>query len=247
MFRWLIVLAASLSTSLCFAQPVVEANVTGDFRDGTMDADGTIRVGPDAKDRAQIFTLLIDVQIQRELQMDSAQVNAVQSIMREHNAATVKLVTSGNESGSDIQTLREAQLANFRNSIEELLLPDQLKRLEQLVYRMEVGRVGFAASLTSGLLGRDAGVYEGQKEDLYRTVKQIELEAQVEIRKVLEEAEKRILARLTPEQRQRSVELLGTFFEYKSLNAQQRAQMSLEAARAMRPTVGAGATSFGAP
>ncbi len=61
-------------------------------------------------------------------------------------------------------------------ALEEILLPNQLKRIRQLAYQVEIAKLGLSESLTDGRLGKDIGVNDNQKQHLAEKAAAVEAE-----------------------------------------------------------------------
>ena len=93
--------------------------------------------------------------------------------------------------------------------VDEILLPNQQERLEQLILRTRIGRAGPGRALASEQLTRALGVTEEQKKRLAEVSQRVQKEMQEKIKKMRDEARDEILSVLTPEQRKKFEELTG--------------------------------------
>jgi len=93
--------------------------------------------------------------------------------------------------------------------VDEILLPNQQERLDQLVLRARIGRAGPGRALVSEQLAKALGVTEEQKKRLAEVSQKVQKEMQEKTRKMREEAREEILSVLTPEQKKKFEELTG--------------------------------------
>lgn len=190
--------------------------------DGVMSLGGPLG-GVDPNNRSQLFDLLSNGSIRRELKLTDPQLEGVRSIMRESSKRMQEYVRAAMAAGDgkinlDIGQLMKEKRAEAELAIEEILLPEQLGRLRQLAYQIEVATDGLGESLVNGRLGRDVGVYEDQKQHLTDRAEVIEAELRVAIAKAHAAARAKLFAELTPDQRKQADALLGEYFQYEQPN-----------------------------
>ena len=197
--------------------------------------------GLNPNDKSQLFNLLKNKSIQRELQISDEQIRGATDIMQgaqERMQTIVQGMLANrrpdgglNIDRDSIKLIAEENSAEAREAIEEILKPAQLRRLRQLAYQIEIDRDGLGASLVKGRLGREIGVYEGQKEQILDRAEQIEEQLKLEIAALKAEARAALLAELSPEQREAAEELLGEYFAYEEPTFAQSLRERIEKAR----------------
>ncbi len=175
--------------------------------------------GVDPNNRSALFNLLSNDSIRRELQLKDEQVSGVQKIMQETQKRLTEIVrtnlAAGNPNpGAGIRETMAESRKQAEAAIEEILLPEQLTRVRQLAYQIEIAQLGLGESLVSGRLGKEIDVHEDQKQHLTDKAAAIEAEARLAIAKIRAAARDKLLAELAPEQRKKAEELLGPHFEY---------------------------------
>ncbi len=193
--------------------------------------------GVDPNSRSQLFNLLSNESVRHELQLSEEQYGGVQKIMKASQARMTELIRASIETqrdggairlgGEDFMAMREENQAQAEAAIEEILLPEQLKRVRQLAYQVEISNVGIAEALTEGRLGEEIGVHEDQYQHLIDRAAKIESLLASEAFPKRPAARKKMFAELTPEQRKAAEKLLGEYFQYEevSLSKQLHQQM----------------------
>ncbi len=206
--------------------------------DGVVSLGGPLG-GIDPNSRSQLFDLLSNDSIRRELKLSEPQVAGVKQIMRDSSKRMQEYIRAAMAAGDgkinlDIGGLMKEKQAEAELAIEEILLPEQLKRVRQLAYQIEVSTDGLGESLVNGRLGQDVGVYEDQKQHLTDRARVIEEELRLVIAKAHAAARAQLFAELTPDQRKEAESLLGEFFRYEQpnlkalLRAQTKAKLNQE-------------------
>jgi len=205
--------------------------------------------GVNPNSRSQLFQLLSNESVRNELKLSDDQYAGVKGVMKESQQRTQKMIQAAmakqKQSGSsrsfsfggeDFRNLMAENEAVAEAAIEEILLPEQMTRVKQLAYQIDVEQVGLGISLTEGRLGDDIGVHEGQKQDLLDAAKKIDAETKAAIIRIKAEARAKLFKELTPDQRKQAEELLGDFFQYETLTIQQRIRQSVRKARGQKET-----------
>lgn len=194
-------------------------------------ANSTI-LGVDPNNKSALFSLLNNESIRRELQLSDEQQQGAKKILDESARKLNDLVRSSIQQGMSLRDAGVAELmaANRQQAeaaIEEILLPDQLKRIRQLAYQVEVSRLGLGPALTSGRLGKEIGVNDNQKQNLSEKAATIEEEARVAIARIRAAAQAKLLSELSTEQRTTAEDLLGNYFLFEEPKFEQRLKQSL--------------------
>lgn len=110
----------------------------------------------------------------------------------------------------NLRTEMEERSKKLDADIKDILLPQQYTRLNQIALQQRIQRAGTVNALTSEELG--LGITDEQKAKLEELSKEAEKELQDKIAKARAEAVEKILAGLTPEQRSKAKEKLGSEF-----------------------------------
>lgn len=184
---------------------------------------GTSPFGIDPNNRSALFNLLSNESVRRELQLKEDQYAGVQKVLQESQkrvgeAIRANMAAGKGNLGTGLSELMAESRKAAENAIEEILLPEQLTRVRQLAYQVEIAQLGLGESLTSGRLGKEIDVHEDQKQHLTDKATAIEAETRLAIAKIRAAAREKLLAELAPEQRKKAQELLGSHFEYEEPN-----------------------------
>lgn len=171
---------------------------------------------------ASINSLLNDNQIRTELELVDSQLEQIREIekeMREEISSQMRGVPFSNgsvdrEAIQSMQTSMQAIQTATEKRINDVLLPHQVQRLEQLRRHLRMRNRGDAETLTDGELAEALDLSDAQVERIKERAKEIEKELAEEIRKLKVEAKEELFEELTPEQREKLKELLGDTFIY---------------------------------
>jgi hypothetical protein len=112
------------------------------------------------------------------------------------------------------EKLREIQ-ADAAKEVDEVLLPPQKKRLQQIIYRKALQNRGTSSALASGELSKELKVTDEQKERIAKRAAEVQKELDKKIAKLREEAREEILNELDSNQKAKLKELLGAEFRDK--------------------------------
>ncbi len=180
-------------------------------------------LGVDPNNRSALFNLLSNESVRRELQLKDNQSASVQKIQQESQKRMSETLRANMASGNPnpaagIRELVEEGRKAAETAIEEILLPEQLTRVRQLAYQVEIAQLGLGESLTTGRLGKEIDVHEDQKQHLADKAAAIEIETRQAVAKIRSAARAKLLAELAPEQRKKAEDLLGPHFEYEEPN-----------------------------
>lgn len=209
---------------------------------GNMFSFGRSVGGVDPNNRSQLFHLLSNESIRRELKLTEEQYGGAKQIMKEAQQRMQTLIQSrmsqskgGRRSvslaGGELRDLMEENQAQAEAALEEILLPEQMERIRQLAYQVEVSQDGLGESLVHGRLGTEIGVHDDQKQHLLDKAAQLEAEARLEIARIRMEMRAKLFAELTPEQRKAAEALLGDYFEYEEPSLSQQLRKRIRGMR----------------
>lgn len=185
----------------------------------TESPDGHVFLGRDPSQPLDQFKQLDDPQVCAELGMSDevvSQISEFKKARQEEYAKMMRAERSGEIPRGSLAKLLVQHIEQAEDLLEEVLTPAQRKRLKELMFRLEVERIGLGEALTAGRLSIAVGVHEDQKFEIQERAKKLEQEIQVLYRKMKNDAEKEILLMLAPEQRRNAEEILGAPFEYEN-------------------------------
>ena len=180
-------------------------------------------LGESPTDASTFARLLQMDQIRNELKLTEPQLDGIRKLQQQSNQTLqkaaqemMKALKEGGEKPS-IDQMREAR-ESVRDltdrAIEEILLPEQMSRIREIAFQVEISRMGLGPALTRGKFGEKVGVRADQKPDLIRLAKKIDDEMKAKIAEIKREARDELLASLDSEQEKSAKELIGEFFDY---------------------------------
>ena len=112
----------------------------------------------------------------------------------------------------DFRAAMEQSNQETRSELSKILLPHQLKRLEQLAMQMQTR--GGGTAVLGGEVGQQLGVTEQQRAQLQPKVDEVERESRKKTAEIRRQAQDQVISLLTPEQQAKFRELVGEPFEF---------------------------------
>jgi Spy/CpxP family protein refolding chaperone len=100
----------------------------------------------------------------------------------------------------------------LRNELSQILLPHQLKRLDQL--QMQMRMRGGTMALFGREVAQELGITDDQREQLRPQVEGIERETQRKIAEIRRQAQQQVISLLSPDQQAKFRDLVGDPFEF---------------------------------
>jgi hypothetical protein len=164
---------------------------------------GRIRVGANPENTSELFQLIDRPGVAEDLQLDAQQMHAWQEFKKVD--ATMR---NADEDVFDADAYRLARA----QGVEEILRPQQLQRLRQIAYRIEVSSIGLAAALAEGRLGEVLDVTQSQSDIIWRRGQRLEQQRDRMIRNVKIQSEAEVRALLDPEQSKLLVATIGEYY-----------------------------------
>ncbi|MEM8735217.1 MAG: hypothetical protein AAGG44_13385, partial [Planctomycetota bacterium] len=130
--------------------------------------------GINPNNQSQLFQLLSNESVRKELDLSEEQIVGVETIQkatqkRFSELLKAKLMAGGpggpiSLGGDDFQKIMDQNREQAEAAIEEILLPKQMDRIRQLAYQIDIQQNGgIGEALTTGRLGEEIGVHEDQK------------------------------------------------------------------------------------
>lgn len=122
----------------------------------------------------------------------------------------------GEDRFARFREMREKMEKETQKALDEILLPHQSKRLNQLVLQRSLrgGASQVAAALSRGDLAEGLNVTEKQGESLQAKARTIETKLQAQIAKLRQQAQEELLKSLSPEQHREFKDMVGKPFTF---------------------------------
>jgi hypothetical protein len=181
--------------------------------------------------QTQSLQWLMAPQIQKELEIVPEQKEKLDKINRESQTKLQEAYKAINDVPPEERQARYYEL--LRESYEssekqarEVLLPIQIKRLQQIVLQMKLQQMqwGMAAAFTSDELAAELKITDEQRDEFQQKEKEVREEIQKKTqefyKKMQDESREKLLQVLTPEQKAKLAALTGPKFEWKYENPQ---------------------------
>ncbi len=175
------------------------------------------------------FAMLNNPSVQKDLELVDDQIQQIKDVNADFSARIqdqVRELHRGNgsfdiarakELGELVRKLKQQQ----KTEIDNLLLPHQQERLQQVALQMQMKAMGTARALASKL-AEELDITDDQKDRLKQRQQELQEEMQQKISEMRENMQKELLQELTPQQRKKLKELTGAQFETKSEDFQPR-------------------------
>lgn len=112
----------------------------------------------------------------------------------------------------EIRTKMQSRAEEMKKEMETILLPNQVKRLEQISRQTRM-RMGPQGGGNSEVIATELKLSDEQKEKLRAKAEEVEKKLREKMAKLRKESEDEILSVLTPEQRAQWKEMVGDPFE----------------------------------
>lgn len=207
----------------------------GDVGEGAFFMTGDTMGGPlpMAFGGGDSFAMLSNPSVQKDLELVEDQIQQIKDVNADFSARIQDQIggLQGENGGFDlarakelgelVKKLKEQQKAE----IDNLLLPHQQDRLQQVALQMQMQAMGAARALSSKL-AEELGITDEQKDRLKKRQKELQEEMEKKIAKMREDVKQELLQELTSQQREKLKELTGAEFEMKSEDFQRRRSLS---------------------
>lgn len=122
----------------------------------------------------------------------------------------------GNERrGEEMRETFRKLAAETQAEVDKVLLPHQSKRLKQLEVQMQMRGRGVLGALGGGEVPEKIGISEDQQEKLREKAQELDNELRKKTAELRKQAQDKLIASLSEEQRQQLKEMIGEPFEFK--------------------------------
>lgn len=119
---------------------------------------------------------------------------------------------SDEERRERMREMRSERESEVQAKIEEILLPEQLERLNQLSVQLRTQRGG--RGMLNGSVAEALGITDDQKAQIEERAEELQREMNEKINELRRQMQEELMKELTPEQREKLEELTGTPFEF---------------------------------
>lgn len=181
------------------------------------------------RDAANIFRLLANKTVQKELELSQEQSDELVALGKTYDQEVQDLyqVVRNLPHDQDLEKRREkiAEIQreiteaahDLKNQVGKILLPNQMKRLDQVRNQLRfasVSKAGKSFSLLNPEVLDRLEVSELQQVKLLRKAKELRADMERKLKKMQEEAELKLFEELTKQQQKQFQELVGKPFAY---------------------------------
>lgn len=185
-----------------------------------MSTDGRVLAGPDPTSFSDVFSILQLRQVVELLGLQDAQQEALEASGNEYRRLmkeAAEPLRAGLITPAEFIEFKKKIDGDGISSLQEILLDDQWKRLQQVAYRIEISRMGMKHAILHGRLSEQLEIAPTRKRSLQSELELLEDEANKRIIAIKEELEMKMLATLQPEQQVKAKELVGEIFTFDEL------------------------------
>lgn len=166
--------------------------------------------------------LLQNEGVRKELGIVDEQVEKLQAIAEKQREQMGTLFQglrdlSREERDAKMEELREKMqkaTEDMKKEVDTILLPNQVKRLEQIARQMRSRMAGGGGVANIDTLATELKLSDDQKEKLRQKAQEVEKKLREKTAKLRQEAEDELLSVLSPEQRTQWKEMIGESFEF---------------------------------
>ena len=182
------------------------------------DDGGFMSFGPGGGDD---FSMLSNRSVQKDLELVGDQLEQIRDVQREFSKKMRDAVGDLSKGGFDHsriedlkQTIADMQQRK-KDEINNLLLPHQQKRLQQVALQMKMKNRGTAKAIAQ--IADDLGLTEEQVDKMKVRAKELAAEIEAKTKKLKADAKEELLGMLSNSQRKKLTEMIGD--EYKPSKA----------------------------
>lgn len=164
---------------------------------------------------ASSLGLLSDPEIRADLEMVEEQYQQLQATGKEIQRRMAEEIR-GVDFSNSAELVKQIEAIRNRSQAElnALLLPHQLERLQQIQMQAMLRRRGLVDVLTSHPIREDLDITEEQARMLRDAEEEIQLEMERKLEQLRQEAQEKLLQRLSPSQRSKVEAMIGDSFDF---------------------------------
>ena len=164
-----------------------------------------------------LFNLVGNPSVSKDLEIVEDQLDQVRALQEEFGKQTsvqMNGLRDGSISGDQYTALLIAQKANREKRLKEILLPHQVKRLNQISFQLRTkGISNFTGNKFDKSIAEKLGLSAEQQNQLRDKSREISKRLEEEFKRMRAEAKEELLGVLTADQRTKFAELSGAKYE----------------------------------
>ncbi len=169
------------------------------------------------KTEGSTLDLLANPEVRKDLEMVETQFEELRNSNDEIQKRAADQIRSLDFSDANnlIDRIREIRNQS-EQELQATLLPHQMERLRQIAAQSQLRRRSLVEILTSEPIKTRLDITDNQSDELKDAEREIREDLEQQILKLREQAQKRLLAKLKPEQREKAEQIFGEAFEFQS-------------------------------
>lgn len=163
--------------------------------------------------------LLMREDVQRELEVTDDQIEELRELGRSGGERMDRQQLreemeglSDEERREKLQDLRQNRMEESKARLKEVLLPEQIERLDQLAAQFAMRAGGQA--MFRGQLAEQLGITDDQREELQKKAEELQQEFNKKMQQLRQEMQEKLLDQLSAEQRKKYRDMVGEAFEF---------------------------------
>lgn len=195
------------------------------FAQGRGGGDRGRRGGPGGMMGDSPLTLISDKNVIEELELVDDQVDALDDLQDSMRDVFRESFSGMRDRFRDpdvdreelMQEIREkiqSQMAGVETELDEILLPHQKSRLEELYFQRQASRSGTEGMLNNPKVKERLGLTDQQLEEIAEKAEEVKAKLEEDIKELRESARDEILSVLSSDQQKQIKEMMGDSFEF---------------------------------
>ncbi len=167
---------------------------------------------PDPRNLRGLIPLARNESVARELRLERWQELELRELLESNGGDLETFRERGNVSFDLLKKKLEEKQSSADARIVEILDPDQVKRMSQLGYQMEIYRVGFGPTALGGHFGSHLGITASQKDAMRSKLEGLDKEFSASVNEQYSLSFAKLSGHLSTSSRTRARDLVGSGF-----------------------------------
>lgn len=163
---------------------------------------------PNPESASELLFLIKNVDVANELRLNESEQSVIGTLLTKPRVSRKGLMAD------ELKRIAEQEKQELLRKSNEILDPNQVDRLKQIGYQLEISKIGLGTSLTEGHLSKKVQMTETQKQKLRERLPDINRKENESIVIILNSAFEEFLSELHPLQRGKVKKLLGNVFVF---------------------------------